>query len=498
MSLRTLVESLRSISPDELRGFRQEQIVSREVAGRVNYPPDWENVGIELHRASGGATGCNLRLSGDGKPSEELTPLLTTLLDRSRRQRFEPGAFEVETEVEWPVEAFSQEFDLADLTRVEVRSSFWTCDTTKVRIGFPSQRHELKIELAGRRMTITASGDYSSLLPRLIAALKPQIATIRLSEADAKRWLSKTRGLQKWVLGKQLQPQRRTVLSLEVGGGPSFSEQDDIEVSVSTRLLSACAEAIGRPIINEVTGEETFLVNLTRLFTRPGQILPALQAAVQIIGELETQTVFGHPMLTTEGAKELLEKEITLIQRSYQEWCMFGLNTHLIRGPVVKRLVREHFGDDILVPFDEMDPPSYLAFLKSRGFVYNGALDKKHDPPYQLKEQYLLAFFVQSFASDPRDSIERFRQSYVNAPPRLEITGVAKQDASRMAKLSLPARALLTGFSLRERSRQGDNEMIVRRDYRDQVHFWARVSLDSCRLLDLQEEACQRLGVTCD
>lgn len=494
MAIKTLVESLRALPADQLRDagakLAQEHVV---------YPNDWEDGETELHQAVWRETkGYNLRLSAFPKKAlSETTPLLVSLLERTRGMQFAPGTFEVDAEVYWPTEAFVQEHDLGGLTEVRLRGSFYACDPTKVRIGFPGRSHELEVELKGKSMQISAKGDYSALLPRIISELKPQFATIRLSASDAQRWLNKTSGLRKWLLKRTLQPKKRNYLALQMGGGISFDEKEEIETTIATSALSACADAIGKPLINEVTGEQTFVVSLTKVFLRRSQILPTLQNVVRIIGELKTRTVFDYPLLTTSQSKEMLEKEIDLVSKSYEHLFFFGMNTHIVRGPLVKRLAREHFGDDILVPFDAMNAQQYLAFLQNQGFNYGVEVEEKHEPPYILKEMYLLQFFRQSYANDPRDSVERFRQYYVNSAPTVKITGKAETDAVRATNLSLPTQALLSGFSLKERSRQGDNEVAITRHGEDKVHFWVRISLDSCKLLDLQEEVCKRMGVVC-
>lgn len=497
MSLKMLVESLRAIPAKEIRNVGTK--LARE---RVVYPPKWEDGKTQVHQAIWRKTkGYNLRLRAFLKKTpSETTLLLTTLLDQVRGMQFTPGTFKVNTEVYWPTEAFLQERDLGDLTEVRVRGSFYACDPAKVRIGFPGNSHELEVELKDKSLQISAQGDYSALLPRLINELKPQFATIRLSASDAQCWLNKTKGFWKRRLKRALQPKKQTHLALQMGGGISFVEKEEIETTIATSMLSACAEGIGKPLINEVTGEQSFVVKLTKVLSRKSQILPMLQSVVQIIGDLKTRTVFDYPLLTTSQAKEMLEKEIDdIVSRSYEDWSFFGTNTHMVRGPLVKRLVREHFGfdDDILVHFEEMDAPQYLAFLQNRGFKYDGEMEKKLEPPYILKEMYLLQFFRQSYANDPCDSVERFRCWYVNSAPTVKITGKAESDASRITSLSLPAQALLSGFSLEECSRQGDNEVAISPHSENRVHFWIRISLDSCRLLNLQEKVCKIMGVVC-
>jgi hypothetical protein len=494
MTIKMLVESLRAIPADQLRDAG-----SKLAQERVVYPNDWEDSKTELRQVSWRETrGYNLHLSASPKKALlETTPLLVSLLERTRGMQFAPGEFEVNADVCWPTDAFVQEHDLGSLSEVRVRSSFYARDPTKGRIGFSGRLHELEVELKDKTMNISAKGDYSALLSRIISELKPQFATIRLSKSDAQRLLNKARGLRRWALKRALQPKKRNYLEFQMGGGISFNEKEEIETTIATSALSVFSEAIGKPLINEVTGEQTFVVSLTKVFLRQGQILPTLQNVVRIINELRTRIVFDHPLITTSQAREMLEKEIDFVDKLYEHLLFSGMKMHMIRGSLVKRLAQEHFGDDILAPFDEMDESQYLAFLQDRGFKYDGEAEKKYEPPHSPKEIYLLHFFRQSYAKDPRESVERFRQYYVNSAPVVKITGKTGADAARVANLSLPTQALLSGFSLKECSCQGDNEVSITRSGEDKVHFWVRISLDSCKLLDLQEEVCKRMSIVC-
>ncbi len=503
MSLRDLVTSLQTVPSDKIRDTGTDMANER-----VIYPSDWRNAKTEVRgsyrKNDKEDSAFDLNLSAYSKRDISATaPLLTELMKRVQGLPFEQKTFETETGVYWPGGAFAQESNLGDLTEVRVRSSFHVCDPTKVRIGFPGRTHEISFELEGKTLQISATGDYSALLPKVIAELKPQFTTIRISSKDAERWLSKTKGWRKKLLEKALRPQARNYIGLSMGGGISLDQKNEIELMIATSALPHCAEAIGKPLINEVIGQQSFVVNLTKTFLRKSSVLPALQKTLQITGGLNTQTLFEHPLLTTAQAKEMLDKEIDLVNRSYKDMFLFGMNTHIVRRPVELRLVREHFGDEVIEPFDSMSPKDYLEFLKSHGFDYNNELDEKKEYPHMLKERYLFQFFTQSYAKDPGKSVEKYRQSSVNASPKVEVTGKARRvDASRVSKLVLPTKSILMGFAIKpeDGSQQGYNEISISRllPYTD-IHFWIRLSLDSsCKLLDLQEEVCKKWGVACN
>jgi len=507
MSLKDLVTSLQMVPSDKIRDMGTK--IADE---RVIYPSDWRNGETDvkssyrkgdIHKKDYEQRAYNLKLSAFFQKDISATaPLLTDLMKQVQGLQFEQKSYEVEAGVYWPEGAFTQECNLGDLTEVRVRSSFYAHDPTKVRIGFPGQSHEINFELDGRTLQISAIGDYSALLPRVISELKPQFATIRISSEDAKRWLSKTKGWRKKLLERALKPKKRNYIGIQMGGGISFDEKNEIEIMVAASALPGCAETIGKPLINEVTGEQSFVVNLTKTFLRQSSALPALQKTLQIVDGLKTQTVFDHPLLTTAQAKEMLDKEISLVNRSYEDMFLFGMNSHTVRRPVMLCLAREHFGDEIVRPYETMSPKDYLEFLISHGFAYDNEIDEKKEYPHILKERYLFQFFTKSYAKDPSKSVEKYRQSYVNSSPKVEVTGQVRCiDASKVSKLSLPAKSILMGFALKSAigSERGYDEISIARLLPDSdVHFWLRLSLDSCKLVDIQEEVCKKWGIVCN
>lgn len=214
MSLIGLVTSLQTVPSDKIRDMGTK--IADE---RVIYPSDWRNGETDvkgsyrkgdIYKKDDEQRAFDLKMSAFFQRDISVTaPLLTDLMKKVQALQFEQKSFEVETGVYWPEGAFAEEYNLGDLTEVRVRGSFYAHDPTKVRIGFPGQSHEINFELNGKTLQVSAIGDYSALLPRVIAELKPQFATIRISAEDAKRWLGKMKGWRKKLLERALKPQRR-------------------------------------------------------------------------------------------------------------------------------------------------------------------------------------------------------------------------------------------------------------------------------------------------
>lgn len=475
-----------------------EDDLEKIIFDRIIYPSDWDDLKMEIGYVSRRKPiGYYLILSAFPEIAQEkILPLLTALLADSSKKQFRKETFEFKANVYWPADLFANEINLEDITNVDIRGSFYTHDPTKARIGFQGRSHKLEARLNGHELVISAEGDYNSLLESVIKEVKPQFATVRFSRTDAETLIGCVRGIRKRLLEKRFKPEKRTHVNIEMNTGVAgFGEQEIIEVTVPIKNLVEYSKILGKPLTGKSNGE-TFIVNLTKRYLLRRSILSDLKKVVYILSNLKTSTVFNRSLLTVSQAEELLNEEIDIISKSYENPFLFGMNTHLQRGPLVKRLAEEHFGKEILESFNEMEPNQYLTFLKEQGFNYKGELDRGHEPDYILKEKYLLSSFKQSYRSNSSRSMMNFRKWYSNAQPKIKITGSIKSDASRIPKLSLPSYATLTGFELGERTRKDENEISITREHDETIHFWVRVSLDSSgHLLDLQEKACETLGV---
>ena len=231
--------------------------------------------------------------------------------------------------------------------------------------------------------------------------------------------------------------------------------------------------------------------------------------------------IYGHPMVTNMDARRMLDEEIELIDRGYKERFLFGINAHTIRGRLVKRLAIEHFGEEVVNNFDKLEVNDYITFLKARGYVEPRAEDVEDEedrkfyaklradgkiediafsakPDYQQKERHLLEFFKQSYAQDPKDSVQMLRKHYQNEPPKMTISATSRKDASILRRLKLPSRSKLCEFGIEENlgAKHQNSISITRIGFSDEeIHFSLKTSVYSPTLLQLQEYACNQMGI---
>lgn len=440
---------------------------------------------------------------------DEVQPVLDEMLQMSRGLQLEKGVADAKYEVFWTPEAFQEETRLPTFfsSEITVRSSAYSVDPTKVRIGFQGDRHNVEASMAANQLTLKAEGNYRRELGNLIEALNPQFAKLKLSKDDAQRLLRKVNGSssEKYFaqsLEKALQPEEQSTMSIGLGG-MSFGTQEVIEIALRTKHLEYVKEAIGKPLLNVSGKDETGVTELIKVYNAidlmRGRRLSDLQYIAGAVPKMELGMVYNHPVITTSQAQELLDAEIDIISKGYES--VFGLcmNSHMWRGGVVKRLARDHFGDSVIEQFDETGVDDYVSLLKSQG--YESIETFENEPEYIAKERHLLSFFRQSYDKDHGQSVEKFREFYQNGEPNLSIHARTRGlDASKTKKIKLPSKSRLFSFGITEHMHKAtpySNDMSITRTLPDSkdVHFWCRASVDSPILLPMQEYACREMGI---
>ncbi|MDI6721345.1 MAG: hypothetical protein QMD85_03075, partial [Candidatus Aenigmarchaeota archaeon] len=437
-------------------------------------------------------------------------PVIDGVFRKSKDLKLGRGVADVKYGVVWTPEAFQDERKLSVLFfgEVKVKSTAYTLDPTKPRIGFTGQSHEIGAMTHSNKMTLKASGNYRGQLKNLVEMLTPQYAELNLAKEDAERLLKKVRNrpIGKYLSGmleKALEPQQRSNVSIFLGGGIEFGTKEVIEIIVPTKFLDTCAEMIGEPLLDVPPKQETQITELIKYYgildLVRGKRLYDLQMMAREIPSMDLKILYGHPLLTYRQAKKMLREEIRIISEAYENMFYFGMNTHMIRGGVVKRLAREHFGDEAVKNFDEISARDYIDFLRGMGYEPPQAFEK--EPDYITKERHLLEFFKQSYHMNPQKSIDKFRDYYQNSEPKMSVFATSgEKDASRSGKLKIPEQSRLYSFGITEHMKRAtpySNDLSISRTLptSDNIHFWSRTSLDSPILLPLQEYACRDMGI---
>lgn len=512
MTLADLIQKLKTATEGKELSFKE---LDSLIDGRIEFPDGFKPYGdAPYKRLSKGFRSDVYHLTVSGsveRTKDEVQPVLDELFSRAKSVKIDKGTAKVEYKVLWTPEAFQEERRLTGLffDEVEVESSSYTCDTTQMRIGVQGQSHRIRATTQKNRMVIEATGKYRGELEDLIERYSPQIAKLNLSKEDAERLLRATRRSSKGInieaLEKALKQVEKDVISLSQDRGISFGKQEVIEITAPTNTLHALEEAIGKPLID--SKKESRVTQLIKIYglgaTLKGERLSDLQFIARDIPLMDLGIIYGHPMITDTDARKILNDEIALITRSYKEMFLFGMNSHIIRGPLVKRLAMEHFGEEVLNGFKDASPRDYVNFMKSRGYVEPTAEEFESnglsgEPDYQQKERHLLEFFKQSYAKDTKESVQRFREFYQNTATGVVISASSKKDASKLSRLKIPSKSRLYRLQINEDlGRKHRNYISIGRHYPSDkdIDFFSTTSLDSPILLPLQEYVCREMGI---
>ena len=362
MTLSNLINDLKQATEGkELSHEERERLVD----GKIILPDDFSRYEIQFENMnycnSKGPKPLNhLLVSAFPERSlDELQPVLDEFFRRAKDLRLRKGVADVQYGVFWTPKAFQDERRLTGLffDEVEVESTAYTCDPTQVRIGMPGQSHEIEATTQANKMVLKATGNYRGQLERLVEIFNPQYAKLNLSKEDAERLLKKVRNNQ---LGKRvverleeaLQPEQKDVMNLSLGGGISFGTQEVIEIALPTRDLRQYEEAIGKPLVVVSPKQDSQVTEFIKVYGLGGlwrgKRLSDLQALARDIPQMDLGILYNHPVLTNGEAKELLDAEIDIISKVYESVVGLVMNSHMWRGGIVKRLARQHFGEDVL------------------------------------------------------------------------------------------------------------------------------------------------------
>ncbi|MFC2134851.1 hypothetical protein ACFLTH_09555 [Bacteroidota bacterium] len=480
----------------------------------------------------------HLTISSDNKMTlDEVEPILNELFTQAKELTFEKGTTELEYKVIWTEEGFQKEKSLgsADSDKLSIYLTAKTVDAEMIRLIPSTKDEEINVNVEGNFVSIKATDGYRTGLKNLIDLIHPQYAILQVSKEDAEKLMANPKALSHY--GPKLKARLETAFKPAEGPpeSASFEEWTNIflsgdtrekgevakatHISMPTKELSKFYQLIGKPLFNGATNDLTKVIELKKKYGPIDKLrktkLSDLQSITESFSNMNLGIRHDYPVISTGEAKALLEQEIKLIDEGYKEIGIFdyiaqahqvnivsSINTgpkgHQVRKGAVINLAKEHFGEEITTPIDEMNSNDYITFLTSKGYKPTQTFEVEEE----IKERHLFEFFKASFAENPDESIETYRESYINPAQKLEIDARAyHRDATELKKLKLPSNSKLIKFSLDEHMQEqtpysngvGVNMLIPEHE---KVSLFSRTNLENPTMLGLQEYACKELGVT--
>lgn len=485
---------------------------------RVIFPGNAERAEVEAknlnyHREE--APDYYLRLSAYySLPQEELESILKEALGRGKGLKLPKGQYETRLKEAWTPQDFEGESGLPSFwhSKTSVTAYASTINSDNVRmLGANQSTHRAEVELERNIMIIEAKGEYRRHLRDIAGALDPQIATVRLSKEDAERVmeLSQQNAIGRLLAGqlrKQLEPQKRTSISIGVGIGVSFNEQDIIELNLRVGQIPYIERQLQKDLYRPAEDQESHVVKLSKAYSLVGILKNRrFEDMKRVAGILEgiAFSPNGNFAVSKEQAKALLDKELGMLQDFYGDDIkyMFALggNMHIFRGNVVKFLARELLGGEVIEPLQELEVDEYANFLASKGYEPGKFETGRLLPPYSVKERHLLEFYKQVYQQDPNKAVELYRRGYLNRRPLITIDADVREDGSKIQRLDIASRARIFSFEVKQPIRSSGNNdfsFVKITPNSDDAHLWVRTRLSGSELMPLQEWACDKVGIT--
>lgn len=503
----------------KLRSIPRERIFSegKEIAGQsVKFPGEWD---LEHSSATVMCKEHSLELSSlfNSDPAK-ISPLLVSLLQKFKDSKLDPkNFFMYEIGVRWNKESFAEETETGDIRQFNIKESFSSKDSARTALRQQKTYHDFEASIDNKELFVGCKGEYRALIPDLITQLKPRLVILRLSAADAKVLTERTPNFLRGRLQKDLQPRETRSFELDMEfdaqkGVLDFGRKKAIEVPVSMATLARISRILNKPLIRRDTNIDRDIKNATFISgiicspPSPKDLLRSLKTITNLLDHLRAQTIFEHPLVSLPMAKNLFEEQMRFMSRAYSEpkalyqeegSLVFGLDFVRGRRRNLLEMAKEHFGEEIPNALEKMSPQEYLDYLKKEGYEYSGKWDKKELLfEEELKELYLLDFFGQSYAKDPKKSVEIYREKYINKRPERVINGSRREKkVNSLKKFVLPKKAQMTGFDLREHTAEDISQMILHSTNDDRFSLFMRTTLKKSDLLELQKMAVEYLGI---
>lgn len=501
---------------------REELVkLDEEVRERLSIPESMENPGGEL------GSGARHDFSRDGsmlvqvgvrqKIDYEGIPVVTPdgveeVFESIRRLKLRPGEHELGYKLSWDKEGFLEEDGLEGLfnSDLTLMTGFFTRDPSKNRIVGETCRNIVKATTRIGDCKLELDGEYRTRTRQLLETLRFQTATVELDSRDAERLIrecSRVYGPNsrktKRVISA-LTPIDRSYVSLSEGEGISFSDRSVINVNLRLQDLREFERIIGHSLISPPSGGTARALEFSKSYGVIDQLLRKrrlrdFQRLVRTVSDMELRVDPIHPPITLSAAKELLDSEVELVRESYDNDLLFGYNSHMIRGRMVRRLAREQLGREVDRDFDELSVDDFVIRLEKYGYAPREDFGRT-ELDYIAKEKHLLACFLESYKQNPKVSIDKFRDSYKPDMMPLSVTAdVRNFDAAKSPGIVIPSRAEVVSFGLQ---RNFDLRNKVSNNYLSMNAgtvangLIVRVALDDPRILDLQNSACEMAGVS--
>lgn len=523
MSLKTLLQSLRQIPIDQLRKS------GKEIAEQsFSFPAGWGELSTYishlpfLRTKKPKMSDCTLWVHNTSHvPFERMPHIIRLLLEKIHginhsflRSLFSGFLFHTaHVRVTWTKDAFFRENNFDNVPYIFFQESYGIKNTNSDLLEFQEEeRFIFSVSLDGKEMRIRATGKYCNMIPDIIRSIQPEMFELRLSVEDFELWLAKSDLETKRKLvyffkrsEESLQGIIRSAIEQQIYDADN---QNGLKANLPIEYLVLCTEALGKSPVNEVHGEVTALISLSKRFHTRGDAVSVLKRLLAKLDQFKVDLVFDTPLLTPVEGKVRLEEEIRHVLKACGDVMYFGGNGHIFHSNLIRRLVVEHFGEKVLDGYDDMTKEQWLAWLIEKGYVYKPEdikdpfakyfTNPQPIPENYFKDQYLFYFFLQSYNRNSEHSVEQYCARYMNSSPKLYIGGQVNANITKISKLQFPENAELISFKIEKFFTIEDNRVLeISSIQNNGALISVTASLgNETPILELQQMTCELLGIT--
>ncbi len=507
MSLRSIVSDLQKRIGERGITWEEERLVHEGIA----FSDGMEKLHLEIiqmgKKAGHPHPSPHLSVTGYARMPEMAEAFMEGILGMAKSLPFHRGTARAEYNVSWHLGDFQEVKSLASLYSGEVGiiSRIHTVDPQKVLSQNRPKRHNFMATTTQSKLSLKADGLYRAEFLGIADMVNADQALLHLSEHDVKDledgalFTAFEEAAQKLAAkaGRQFR-----LISAESDGSnvPNAAVGRIANIYIPRRHVEMVSRALGtKPMVNADEGQTTRVEEFVKKYGLrqfwKGERVTDLKRLAETVPRLNFGLLYDHPLITYGQAKDLLGNEISMISGAYDNRLQLGADPEDARRHALFTLARELLGPDALA-MALMPASDYARFLQSMGYEAAAVREESGD---LAKERHLLEFLRQSFHSNPGKLAMAYRELYKNKGPEMAIYGKRMADASLIRWLHLPEGSKLNYFGIEENAGSEcpyENSFMMGIDHQlGRIHFSFTTSIDSPRLLPLQEYACEEIGI---
>lgn len=492
--------------PETLRGFLEnlpEEVktdpeqLQREIGGAIRFPENQRRTGTLV------SAGPNDALPDYGEPyigagmimampAGELDGILRETIGRTHALPLPPDRYKAVLRQYWAENTGGDiRPPLPGRERLAISAEASTMERTIQLFGRNRQIHTADIIMDGNTVFVGMTEGYRKYWQEINQTLIPNYAHVLFTLSD----------MQKLTTAMPTHP---LLANLEEWITDASEGDGTFQAVIPMDILAAADAVLKTDLMGQRSEMESHIVRLIKRYSIPEILFlkrqKDIRSSIALLNRLNPSPG-GQYAISEATAKRFLDMEFRLLEEHYDRPGYsafldmpnyFDTRAAVIRlgklagdGRLTGRLVRD-------------EPSAYATFLRMEGLADAGDAGLEHLTPERVKERYLLRYLRQRYEAHPDAMVRLYHETYRNDPPAVTVLNDTVTDAVEVQYLTLSPSAKLSSFRV-EAIRPPENNTfhIGQHHPRDSITmFDFRTNVRQPRLLDLQDWACTKFGIT--